>query len=108
MSKSRYIFAILILLFQPLTQSWGGPDKATGTKKAEASARKSESIGVAWLEKDGTLVLQLRAEGPGGATGDALIKYKPTDKSYGKILRHIGPLKKGETKPVPPWPKDEK
>lgn len=103
-----YILPCLVILLQPLNQSWGGPETPTETKKHHAaSAKKLKSIGVAWLEKDGTLVLQLRAESPGGATGDALIMYKPTDKLYNKILQHIGPLRKGETKFVPPWPKSE-
>jgi hypothetical protein len=59
---------------------------------------------VAWLEPDGTLVMQLRAETAGKAVGDALLRYKPDDLEYGRMLEHVGPLKPGERKPVPPWP----
>jgi hypothetical protein len=62
-----------------------------------------ETIGVATMEKDGTIVLQLRATGP-GVMGDALLKYPPSDKDYKKILDHLGGLKPGESKPVPPFP----
>ncbi len=61
------------------------------------------SIGVATMEKDGTIVLQLRAEGPGPMIGDALFKYPPKDPQYAKILNHLGGLRPGESKPVPPW-----
>jgi hypothetical protein len=62
------------------------------------------SIGTAWMERDGTIVLQLRAEGPGGVAGDALLHYSKNDPEYGRILRHLGGLKPGESKLVPPWP----
>ena len=55
------------------------------------------------MEKDGTLVLQLRAEGPGPNIGDGLFKYPPKDPQYAKILAHLGGLHLGESKPVPPW-----
>jgi hypothetical protein len=62
------------------------------------------SIGSARMEEDGTIVLELRAEGPKGLTGDALLTYPPGHPDYKIILRHLGGLKKGEIKRVPPWP----
>ena len=62
------------------------------------------SIGVARMEADGTIVLQLRAEGPSGATGDALMRYPVGHPQYLEILQHLGGLEKGQSKPVPPWP----
>jgi hypothetical protein len=56
------------------------------------------------MEADGTVVLYLRAEGVGGSIGDARLVYAPTHKDYRKILEHLGGLKPGERKPVPPWP----
>ena len=68
--------------------------------------RKSEkdSIGSARMEKDGTIVLQLRAEGQDGLIGDSLLRYPPTHTEYNDILRHLGGLKTGEMKQVPAWP----
>lgn len=63
-----------------------------------------QSIGSAWIEEDGTIVLQLRAEGPKGLIGDALLRYPPCHPQYDNIMRHLGGLKKGEVKHVPPWP----
>ena len=61
------------------------------------------SIGVATMAADGTITLQLRAEGAGGTIGDAVFVYKPGDTIYEQIKRHIGDIKPGEKKPVPPW-----
>jgi hypothetical protein len=60
------------------------------------------SIGAATMAKDGTITLRLRAEGP-GMTGDGTLIYKPGDARYGEVKRHIGGIKPGQTKPVPPW-----
>lgn len=61
-----------------------------------------DSIGVARMEPDGTIILQLRAEGP-GMTGDAMFSYAPDHPQYQMVLAHLGGLKAGEQKPVPPW-----
>ena len=76
-------------------------------KSTYNTVQQIDSIGVAWLESDGTLVMQLRAEDRGKALGDALLRYKPEDPAYHQMLAHIGNLKPGETKPVPPWPQGE-
>jgi hypothetical protein len=63
-----------------------------------------KSIGEATMEKDGTIVLQLRAEGPGRMIGDAQFRYPRSHPDYAEVLKHLGGLKPGERKPVPPWP----
>jgi hypothetical protein len=68
------------------------------------AAAVSDSIGSATMEKDGTIVLMLRATGPGPAVGDALLRYPPDHPKYREILSHLGGLKPGESKPVPPFP----
>ncbi|MBI4545428.1 MAG: hypothetical protein HY703_09545 [Gemmatimonadetes bacterium] len=62
------------------------------------------SIGVATMAEDGTIVLELRAEAPGGVSGHGRLVYPPTHKDYQQILKHLGGLRPGESKPVPPWP----
>jgi hypothetical protein len=66
-------------------------------------AKKSDSIGVATMADDGTLHLLLRAEDPGGAVGDATFKYAPGDDHYQEMVDHLGGIRPGEQKPVPPW-----
>jgi hypothetical protein len=68
----------------------------------------SDSIGAATMESDGTLKLQLRAEGPGGIVGDALLVYPPTHADYAMVKKHLeqngGPMKPGDSRPVAPFP----
>ncbi len=67
-------------------------------------AKVQESIGTATMDKDGTVRLQLRATGAGGLVGDALLVYPRDHKDYRMILDHLGGLKPGERKVVPPFP----
>jgi hypothetical protein len=68
-----------------------------------SSAKTQPSIGSATMQDDGTVVLDLRATA-GGAHGDARVVYPPTHAEYKRVLDHLGGMKPGETKPVPPWP----
>lgn len=65
---------------------------------------KKESIGQATMRDDGTIVLYLRAEGPDGITGEGMETYAPSDPDYQEVLKHLGGLSPGQSKPVPPWP----
>jgi hypothetical protein len=51
---------------------------------------------------DGTIVMDLRATGPG--IGDTRVQYPPTSPHYAEVLHHLGGMRPGETKLVPPWP----
>lgn len=60
-----------------------------------------DSIGQAWMDLDGTLVLDLRAEaGP----GDGRLVVAPSHPDYHRVLAHLGNLRPGACCPVPPWP----
>lgn len=72
--------------------------RAGGPERAEMS-----SIGTATMDPDGTIVLMLRATAP-GIVGDARITYPPSHAEYRNVLAHLGGLKPGESKSVPPWP----
>lgn len=47
-------------------------------------------IGVAYLTQDNVLVLDLRADGPAGETGDARLSYEPDDPIRRMIETHLG------------------
>lgn len=64
-------------------------------------------IGDAKMVDDGTIQVWLRAEGPGGLHGDSFLTISPTDDRYQQWLHHLGGLKPGESKLVPPWPDSE-
>jgi hypothetical protein len=65
---------------------------------------EQESIGVAFMHPDGSIELNLRAEGPGDLLGHALMVYRIGDIDYACVLAHLGGLEPGQTKLVPPWP----
>lgn len=63
-----------------------------------------KSIGIATMKEDGTIRVVYKTEGTIGLAANVVIEYKPKDEEYQKIIDHIGGLKVGETKRVPPWP----
>jgi len=73
-------------------------------KPSTPTGNPPDSIGIAWMENDGTLVMQLTARDSNRTLGDALLRYKPTDPQYRRMLDHVGDLKPGQTNSVPPWP----
>jgi hypothetical protein len=61
------------------------------------------SIGTAKMLPDGTIVMNLRATGPGGMVGEGQMKYAKDHPNYQEVLSHLGGMKPGEEKMVPPW-----
>ena len=89
------------------TKTAGQAASETATKKpsrGEGDLNKDGPIGTATMAKDGTIILDLRAEGSNGTIGDGRLIYQKDDKEYSEVLKHLGGLKPGEFKPVPPWP----
>jgi hypothetical protein len=56
------------------------------------------------MMKDGTIVLDLRAEGSGGTFGEGHFIYPPGHYDYCEIFEHLRGLEPGEHKLVQPWP----
>ena len=63
----------------------------------------TQPIGTATMTPDGTIVLNLRAEGDDGTVGNALLKYQKGDAQYDDVIEHVGGLTPGECKLVQPW-----
>ena len=82
------------------TETKSSPGKAASVSQSQPAA----SIGSATMQADGTIVLLLRAMDGTGMRGDARVTYPRGHAQYEKILAHLGGLKPGEEKPVPPWP----
>ncbi len=61
------------------------------------------NIGKATMTEDGTIILDLRAEDPIVGIGHARFTYPPSDPQYLDVLNHLGGLRPGEEKLVPPW-----
>jgi len=79
----------------------------TAVPALAAEAPLPDSIGAATMAPDGTISLQLRAEGKDGTVGDAVLVYRRDDPMYDEVLRHLGGMKPGEAKSVPPWPDEQ-
>ncbi|MDX2010191.1 MAG: hypothetical protein SFW67_08380 [Myxococcaceae bacterium] len=62
----------------------------------------TETIGTATMLEDGTLVLDVRAMGP-GMVGDARLTDPPAHANYAEVKKHLGALKPGQTVPVKPF-----
>ncbi len=87
--------------------------EAAAAKSAEPAAAESaeppqpvETIGVATMLPDGTIVLKLRADAASGARGEAVLTYRPGDPNYPGVRAHVGPIVPGQTIPVKPWPEE--
>ncbi len=66
-------------------------------------SEKVTPIGDAWLEEDGSITLRMRRTSDGQHV-DGILRYKTTDEHYKDVLEHLGGLKPGEVKLVPPFP----
>ena len=62
------------------------------------------SIGVATMQGDGTIVLQLGSGKFKDATSEGHFVYPPNHPDYQEILKHVRPIKPGESVPVKPFP----
>ena len=60
-------------------------------------------IGSATMAADGTITLHLTRTADGKFV-EGMLTYKIGDPGYQGVLAHLGGMKPGETKPVPPWP----
>lgn len=104
------IVLIVILAVHPGYENAQGyvPIGSTGIVSMAAEQDNAPApqapIGVCWMEADGTIKMRLRAEGPGGIVGHAMLEYPPDHPEYQEILEHVGPIKPGERKAVQPWP----
>ena len=61
------------------------------------------SVGVATMLPNGTILVGV--QGPGDdSRAQAVLMVEPGDSTYQPIIDHVGGLKPGETKSIPPWP----
>ena len=65
------------------------------------------SVGSAEMEKDGTLRLMLRTETADGMVGEMTMAVPRGDPRYAGFVAHLGGMKPGDAKPIPPFPEPE-
>lgn len=93
------ILVILILLV-----GCGTDRGARIMKDADTSAsQETHSLGMATMHANGTIKLTMYVDAE-GRDAYQVIEYKPGEKYYDSILKHLGGLNPGQEKPVPPWP----
>jgi hypothetical protein len=85
--------AFLAALAVPISVAAYGAEKPSEEK----------SIGVATMLADGTILVGVSGPEP-GSRARAVLMVEPGDTNYQSIIDHVGGLKPGETKPIPPWP----
>lgn len=85
------------------------PQTAPGEKirlpASTDTSAKEPPIGVALLKDNETIVLNIKGK-KGDLSGEAEVEYKLGDKLYDEVYKHLGGIKKGETKLVPAWQDD--
>ena len=91
MKKFQALFGVALVLALSLALLGAEPKSHAAT------------IGIAEMKTDGTIVLRLRAELPGGGSGEGQLVYPPTHPDYKKILEHVNPIAPGQTVLVRPW-----
>jgi len=67
------------------------------------SATDDKSVGKTTMLQDGTILVGVPGPGP-DSRAQAVLEVQPGDTNYQQIIDHVGGLKPGETKPIPPWP----
>src|SRR5690242_10261022 len=87
--------AIVLALASPLGAA---TDKSTQPIPCE----DIDSVGRAKMSADGTITLQLRSLWPDPIAESELV-FAPDDPQYEEIKLHLGGIKPGESKPVPPF-----
>jgi hypothetical protein len=93
----RLLRGILILLIS------SSASFAEDTKPSPSNARPSMPFsGTATMQDDGSLTLRLRQTSDGKEINDTLT-YKPTDRGYDSVVRHLGGLEPGDTRNFRPW-----
>lgn len=65
------------------------------------------NVGSAFMQDDGTLEMSLRTETEDGTIGEALLVIARDDRRYERMVAHLGGIKPGEGKPIPPFPAPE-
>jgi len=69
-----------------------------------AAENPAPSVGVARMLPDGIILVGIRGPDSQDSQAQAVLVVEPGDSNYQRIVDHIGGLKPGETKSIPPWP----
>jgi hypothetical protein len=96
----RQMLAIAVVL--SLATSVAGSPAAAQRIGQPIPCDDIDNVGRAKMSSDGTITLQLRSLWPNPIAETQLV-YAPDDPQYEEIMHHLGGIKPGESKPIPPW-----
>jgi hypothetical protein len=68
---------------------------------------KADNVGSAYMQPDGTLEMSLRTETDDGTIGEALLVIPRADPRYKDMVAHLGGIRPGEGRTIPPFPAAE-
>jgi hypothetical protein len=111
MSLRQIVFAALVVALAVALVDAPTPSLAGGFASAALAADRNsqpipcediDSVGRAKMSADGTITLQLRSLWPDPVAESELV-FAPDDPQYEEIKHHLGGIKPGESKPVPPF-----
>ena len=83
--------------------AWGGYHPAATSKAGGMTPAPAASIGTATMLKDGTIVYYERHMTNDAGERVFVSKVSPGSPGYQDAIRHIGGIKPGESKPIPPY-----
>lgn len=75
----------------------------SGASGAAENPAAAPSVGVATMLENGTILIGIRGPAVDGPL-QAVLMIEPGDTNYQQIIDHVGGLKPGQTKSIPPWP----
>src|ERR1700687_1135209 len=75
----------------------------SGNALAAENPAPGPSVGVATMLENGTILIGIRGPAVDGPL-QAVLMIEPGDTNYQQIIDHVGGLKPGQTKSIPPWP----
>jgi hypothetical protein len=95
------------LLFMAALAMLSGVSLAQGLKATDKPSPNEARLsmpftGTAQMQDDGSLSLRLRLTSDGKEIDDTIL-YKTTDRGYDSVLRHLGGMRPGDSKPFRPW-----
>src|ERR1700756_4851485 len=99
MSLRQMLFATFSLA---LAANCAGAFAATDLNSQPIPCEAIDSVGRAKMSADGTITLQLHSLWPDPIAETELV-FAPDDPQYEEIKHHLGGIKPGESKPVPPF-----
>ena len=98
----RVVTLVVVALASSLATNFAGIAVAADRSSQPIPCEDIDSVGRAKMSADGTITLQLRSLWPDPIAESQLV-YPPDDPQYEEIKHHLGGIKPGESKPVPPW-----